>query len=355
LETKMIKVLIVDDSQTVQCFLSELLNSDPEIEVIGTVGSGQEALKFVSKNIPDVITMDLEMPKMSGLDVTRQIMETHPIPIVIVSENLESQNTSQAFQVIDAGAVAAIAKPHMSQSADFAAMAKDLIQTVKTMAEIKLVRRRSNLERKTLTLSAAGKPISSNIEVIAIGASTGGPPILCRLLQSLPDTFPVPIVIAQHIAPGFTSGLSDWLKRSSSIKVKVAEAGETLQSGIVYLAPDDKNMSVSIHKRVSLATPQNHKGACPSVSQLFQSVCDSFGAKAVGIILTGMGSDGAVELKRMRDRGAITIAQDEASCVVFGMPAEAIKLGAAVHILSPDKIASMLRDLTESQTANLRQ
>ena len=361
----MINVLIVDDSLTTQHIISSILTSDPEIRVIGVVHDGIEAMEFLRTNKPDVITMDLHMPRMSGVEVTRQIMQTKPVPIVIVSAFFEPENKELAFQLMEAGAVAAIDKPRGSEQ-QYSESANKLIQLVKNMSEVKLVTRRSSLSRSaekkaepsqqprpstTLTSLTPSTPVpsaSAQISIIGIGASTGGPPVLRQILSELEVDFPVPIVVIQHIAAGFLDGLIDWLSKSTKLKVLTAQQGMVLEPGYIYFAPNDFQMTVSKDMRAVLSKSESEHGLRPSVSCLFRSLAENFGPAAVGILLTGMGTDGSPELKLMKNKGAITLAQDEQSSIVFGMPGEAIRIGGATCVLPPEKVAPTLVALLKS-------
>lgn len=345
----MIKVLIVEDSVTAQVLLNKILSSDPDIMIIGTVSNGMQALEFVSRHKPDLITMDLHMPGMNGLEVTRKIMEVKPCPIVIVSSSWNSANKAEVFDYLEAGAVAAIEKPNRLADPDYPDLCATLIQTVRLMSEIKVVRRLPHIRpRKPL---APERIVDKNpeIRVVAIGASTGGPPALRTILSSLPGNLPVPVLIVQHIAKGFLPGLADWLNESTQLTVKIAREGEDAKPGHVYLAPDGADMGISRPRRLFLKPPKPEQSLCPSVAFLFRSVAMNFESEAIGVLLTGMGSDGAEELQLMKNKGGITIAQDKDSCVVFGMPGEAVKLGGATYILPPDKIAEKVETQLNSR------
>lgn len=343
---KTIDLLIVDDSPVARMLLEHMFSADPEIRVIGAVNSGVEAINFIARRKPHVISMDMHMPNMNGFETTRRIMATTPIPIVIVSASYESSMISKAFEAIQLGALAIFEKPYGVNHPDYAQMAKEIVTTVKLMSEIKLVRRlhqSAGLKEKDKTLPLAIDEFSSReIEIIAIGASTGGPQALESVLSGLPKDFSIPLVIVQHIALGFLQGMADWLNLTSGPVVSVARQGEQLLAGHAYIAPNGFQMGVTPTPTISLTTSLGKTSFCPSVAYLFQSVAKTFGSKAIGLLLTGMGADGAEDLKLMQKKGAITVAQDEASSVVYGMPAEAVKLKAADYVLPPKTIAQLL-------------
>lgn len=340
-----IKVLVVDDSPVARELLVHILSSDPKIQIIGTANNGEDAIAATKQLSPDVITMDIHMPKMDGYEATRKIMEIHPVPIVIVTGSANAKEVSMAMHVIEAGALAVVQKPRGSGHPDYQADISRFIQTVKLMSEVKVVRRRAFPERKTLHPPEVKLERTSEIQLVAIGASTGGPPVLQTILSRLPKNFPVPVLVVQHMAAGFMQGFVEWLNQTSSLPVHVATHGEYILSGHIYFAPDGFQMKVDKGRRISLARDENDNGLCPSVSYLFRSVAEVFGKNAIGILLTGMGKDGAEELRFMKEKGAITMAQDKESSVVHGMPGEAINLDAVMYVLPPEKIAAALINL----------
>jgi len=350
----MIKVLIVEDSQVMRDLLTFILSSDPAIQVIGTARDGREAVRAVREMRPDVVTMDIVMPNMDGFEATRIIMETTPTPIVIVSASWDPKEVERTFQAMEAGALAAVAKPVGVAHPSYKQHTKELIQIVKLMSEVKVIQRRPQ-ERKGVVISAestAGMipPATPDLKVVAIGASTGGPPAIEAILSGLPTDFPIPLLIVQHIAAGFVQGFADWLANSSGRPVKIAAQGEYLLPGRAYIAPDDLQMGVENGGRIILSSSGPENGLRPSVSWMFRSVSEVFGKNAIGVLLTGMGKDGAQELKRMKERGAVTIVQDKESSIVYGMPGEAVTLNAASYVLSPGRIAEFLSGWPRAKT-----
>jgi len=345
----MIKVLVVEDAPVVREFLVYILSSDHNIEVVGTANNGREAIEALKKKKPDIITMDIHMPEMDGFEATRIIMETHPVPIIIVSSSSSVGEIAMTFKAIEAGALAVVARPKGIGHPDYETTARELIQTVKLMSEVKVVRRwpRPAKAAPIPVVEDKIKTATQEIQIVAIGASTGGPMALQTILSNLPRDFPAPVLIVQHIASGFLDGFTGWLYQTSGFPVRIAAEGDYLLPGNAYIAPDGFQMMVKTRSHNTLNRDMSQAALRPSVSYLFESVAQVFRQNAVGILLTGMGKDGARELKIMKDCGAITIAQDEASCVVYGMPGEAVKAAAATYVLPPLKIAALLAGLVK--------
>jgi len=338
----MVKVLVVDDSPVALALLVHVLSSDPEIEVIGTARNGLQALAVMEARRPDVVTMDLHMHGMDGFAATRRIMSDCPVPVVIVSGSIDPKLDATVFKAMEAGAVAILMRPPGVEHPDHRRAARELVQTVKLMSEVKVVRRYE--PRGSVAVSpAAHEPVAPHeIKVVAIGASTGGPIVVKRILSGLPRTYPVPILVVQHMAEGFIEGFAEWLAQVCAVKVKVATHGDRLAPGEVHVGPSGFELGVDGYGRIELLPGRGGAVFCPTVGHLFDSVAENYGRHAVGVLLTGMGTDGAQALKRMRGKGAITIAQDRESSVIYGMPGEAVKLGAAQHVLPPDGILGIL-------------
>lgn len=343
-----INVLVVDDSPVARQLLVHVLESDPRIRVAGAVSNGEAAMEFVQANPPDVVLMDIHMPGMDGFEATRHIMETRAVPIVICSTT-STQDVATTFHSMEAGAVACVEKPVGALSPDHAAQVANLVQTVKLMSEVKVVRRWPKSRYASLAAAAPrdDAPKSAGIQLIGMGASTGGPPVLQTILGSLPKDFPAPILIVQHIARGFLPGLAEWLGQTTGWQIHLAGHGVMPMPGHVYLAPDDFHMGVTPSGRICLTKEEPESSLRPAVGYLFRTLANGLGPNAVGVLLSGMGRDGAAELKLMKDRGAPTIAQDRETSVVHGMPGEAILLGGATYVRAADKIAETLVTLVK--------
>lgn len=346
-----IKVLVVDDSPVARMLLVHVLESDNQIDVIGVGETGQAALDFLKESNTDVVLMDVQMPGLDGFEATRLIMETRPVPIVICTATTDPREIATTFRSMEAGAVACVEKPVAPEHPDFEPLVTNLLQTIKLMSEVKVVRRwpRTRTHSITVPVSRPVESMSAEIKIIGIGASTGGPPILQTILASLPKDFPVPVLIVQHIARGFLPGLVEWLNQTTGSKVQVASYGTTPLPGHAYLAPDEFHMGIGSSGTIILTREDAYGSLRPAVSYLFRSLAEAHGPSAVGVLLSGMGKDGAAELKMMKDRGAATIAQDRESSVVHGMPGEAIALGGATYVLPADKIADTLITLINKQ------
>ena len=343
-----ISVLVVEDSPVVRDLISHILTGDPAIRVIGAASTGEEAIRAAARLSPDLITMDVNLPGIDGYEATRRIMETCPAPIIIVSASYDPRNLGKTFQMVEAGALTFLPPPLGIGHPEFHTRAAELLRTVKLMSEIKVVRRWPKSPAKTAPkIEVKQRP--KKIEVVALGASTGGPLALKKILEGLGPGFPAPLLMVQHMSPGFVTGLAEWLQQSTHFPVRVGRHQEQILPGQSYLAPDGFHMEVGRFGRIELGTQAPVNGLRPAISPLFRSVAEFYGPSAAGVLLTGMGADGAAELALLKEKGAVTIAQDQESSVVHGMPAEAIKLGAAVYVLAPERIAELLKALVETR------
>lgn len=347
----MVSVLIVEDSPSMALLLQEIFRR-AGLHVAGLARNGREAVALTERLHPDVITMDVRMPEMDGIEATRLIMERVPTPIVVVSAALDDPELHVSFRALAYGAVAVVEKPPSPNHAGFAAAARQLIETVQAMAGVRVIRRRQNgapqstpatgapssaapSTSSTSSVSPARKPGPAP-RLLAIAASTGGPQALAVLLGGLPDTFCMPVAVVQHISPGFIGGLAEWLNSSCRLRCSVAQDGQPLLPGHVLFAPDDAHLEINARGPSLIATLSSAPPVArhrPSATPLFDSVARTCGARAIGLVMTGMGCDGTDGLRRMHERGALTLAQSPGSCVVPNMPQAAVDAGAVNEVL----------------------
>jgi len=357
-----IRVLIVDDSAAVRETMTQILSSDPLIDVIGTAADPFIAAKRIQQEVPDVITLDVEMPRMDGITFLRKLMEQHPIPVVMCSSLVED-GSETLIQAVDAGAVDIILKPKMDTKQQLQEARIRICDTVKAAAQVKLkprtFGRHRTLSAPKLTADAVlpapgnGAMAKTTERIVCIGASTGGTQSLQSVLERLPANSPG-IVVVQHMPEQFTAAFAMRLDNLCQVSVKEAEDGDTVLPGHVLIAPGNYHMLLQrsgARYYVSVKEGPLVSRHRPSVDVLFRSAAHAAGSNAVGIIMTGMGDDGAKGLLEMREAGANTIAQDEESCVVFGMPKEAINLGAAEQVISLDRIPAQILLLGRSNHA----
>ncbi|MBZ0303248.1 MAG: chemotaxis-specific protein-glutamate methyltransferase CheB [Anaerolineae bacterium] len=346
------RVLIAEDSPTVRHHLVSVMNAAPGLCVVGEARDGEEALALVGELKPDVVSMDIRMPRIDGLEATRRIMNQYPTPVVVVS-GLVDQDIDLSFQALQAGALAVVEKPLDRSDPDYATKERHLVNTLMAMAQVRVIRRwetRGAAVEVHAVPSAtpAPAPVARVTELVAIGASAGGPSALSVLLKALPAEYHAPIVVAQHMPEEFTIGLARWLDKATPLRVELAEDNLLLRPGHVYIAPGSAHLTI-VRRHGKLATRLiSERGTFryqPSVDMLFESAAQACGQSSVGVVLTGMGDDGAAGLLSMRQAGALTFAQDEASCTVFGMPGAAIARGAVANVLGLSNLATTLAGL----------
>lgn len=338
---KKIRVLIVEDTLVGQSLLKGILADDPRFEVIGTALNGKQAVDFVAIDLPDVVSMDIYMPEMDGVEATRQIMRNSPVPIVIVSSFYTPEEIKMSFSILQAGALTILSRPFGPGHPQFIQTARNYRNTLKMMSEVKVLPRRSATsfpQRVARIPDPSGKLNARQCKIVAIGASAGGPQAIQVILNGLPKEIPVPILIVQHIDAHFASGYCDWLNTTSKLPVHIASNGDVMLPGHAYLPPGDHHLGLQREGVINVSNNPAEKGLRPTVSFLFNSVHAIYGKNSICILLSGMGTDGATELKMLHDAGALTIAQDAESALVHGMPGEAIRLGGTSRVLSPAEI-----------------
>jgi two-component system chemotaxis response regulator CheB len=322
--------------------LRGILEADPGLEVVGQATDGAEAVTLAEQLAPDVITMDVDMPGVDGLEATRRIMAGVPRPIVLISA-VFTPDLDNSFRALEAGAVTLLEKPNGPGSPTFTREAAELVATVKLMAGVKLVRR-------TPPRGVDGRPVpispsvgrTDPLQLVAIAASTGGPPAVAQILRSLPTDWSVPVLVVQHIGAGFDVGLVRYLDDCCLLPVALAEHGQEVRRGGIYVSPADQHLGVTAGHRLTVTAGEPVDGYRPSANHLFRSVAAAFGPKAAGVVLTGMGRDGADGLLELRQAGGLAIAQDQATSVVYGMPRQALLQGATDEVLPVEDIARAL-------------
>jgi len=339
-----LRVVIADDSTIALRVLSGMLDSQPDIRVVARAQDGVEALEAVRTQAPDVLCTDLHMPNMDGLELTRKVMSSCPCPILVISVSVQDDDRTNVFQLIHAGAVDVFPKPRGGLSSADRRFAEDLAQRVRTVARVDVFRRQGATPTprpSALRRSARSTPLRRP-HVIAIGASTGGVQAMEEIVRLLPGSFSIPVLYIQHISEGFQSSLISWLNGRGPITVKEASAGALPLPGHVYLPADRHHLTIDGigHLQIPLTPP--HNGHRPSIDVTFESVADYYGPTAMGILLTGMGRDGATGLRAMRDAGGYTVVQDPAEAIVSGMPRAALDMNAADDALPLEGIISQL-------------
>lgn len=335
----MIRILIADDSELTRVVLRDLLSQDKEIDVICEVCDGRAAVEKTAELKPDLVIMDVMMPVMDGLDAVAEIMAATPTPILMLSANTDPQDSRSAFGAIRLGALDVMEKPTGVVTEAFSLIASKLIAKVKSLSRIKVIHHYRAQRPKP---PAPQVPVvAGKRRILAVGASTGGPKAVLQLLQGLPKQLPAAVLVVQHIADGFAPGFAAWLDRETPLPVRLAEDGQAITPGEVLIAPNNRHLTVR-EQRIALETSAPLNNCRPAVDALFQSLArQGLAAETVAVLLTGMGSDGAAGMVSLHQQGAFTIAQDEASCVVYGMPKAAIDRGGAAQVLPLEQIAGV--------------
>lgn len=324
----MIKVLLVDDSPLVRAVLRDILHATPDIVVAGEAGNGEEAVALTQRLKPDLIIMDIMMPVMDGLSALEIIMAQFPTPILVLSATMDDREVNYAFTAIKKGALDVMEKPWISGLEEEGEFGARLVEKVRILARIKVIRRRPSRAKVELRAGYQG----GERNILAIGASTGGPRAVMGIMKSLPADFKGAVFVVQHIASGFARGFAQWLDHDCAIRVRLAVDGQEFRAGEALVAPNDCHMKVE-NGKVRLVQGEPVNCCRPSIDVFFNSLAEEAGSKVVGVLLTGMGKDGAQGLHRIKEQGGVTIAQDEKSCVVFGMPKAAIALNGVDEIL----------------------
>jgi two-component system, chemotaxis family, protein-glutamate methylesterase/glutaminase len=345
------KVVLVEDSPVALEILQRLLNSSPEVDVVGTARDGVEALEVINRTRPDVICTDLLMENMDGLELTKRVMAEDPRPILVISNFVQKSDVDNVFRLLQAGASDVFPKPSTDSPTDYERLKAALVTKIKVLSNMRVTQRRPGQSLGAPTkLSASGafagnQPlmtnVSSRVKVITIGVSTGGLQAIQKIVCQLPSNFPLPIICTVHVSTGVLSGLVNWLSSECALRVKIAEVGESPSPGTVYFAPEKNNLELdSKGKFIYTHCPETDRH-CPSISATFKSVAKFYGKATAGVLLTGIGHDGAEGLQAIAQAGGITVAQEE-KAGAFGMVKEAMGLNAVQHMVAIDKIAPFL-------------
>ncbi len=347
--------MVVDDSAFMRKAISVMLESDPEIEVVGMAHNGEDGIEMAAKLKPDLITLDIEMPRMDGLTALRRIMEDNPTPVMMIS-SLTTEGAAATLEALSLGAVDFIPKQLSYVALDIVKIKDELLSKVKHIARNK-PRRPGISARRPISISPAAKkpvPVSvlgpetqkkpkKRINIVAIGTSTGGPPALQAIIPLLPKNLPVPVTVVQHMPATFTKSLAERLNSLSKVEVKEAEHGEALSPGVVYIARGGKHMTVRFNSSsysIDLSDEPSTTLHRPAVDVMVKSVAEIYGSAVLGIILTGMGNDGLEGLRLVKQKGGVVLAQNEESCVVYGMPRAVVENNLADRVLPLEQIAS---------------
>lgn len=350
-----VRVMLVEDSLVVRMLLTHIVARDPRLELVGAVASGEEALATIDTVRPDVISMDIRLPGIDGLETTRRIMAERPTPIVVVADAVEDSSLRISMNALRAGALSVVEKPVAMTNAGYDSVAGQICTQLRIMAAVPVIRRRpigSEWSTRNLRASLRGLPpprSETRPSVLAIAASTGGPPALAKVIGALPPDFPLPILLVQHMGAAFMEGFAAWLDGVVGLPVAIARDGERIAPSRVYVAPGDRHLELAVGKSLRITEAPTVGGQRPAATVLFRSIARHAGMHGLGVLLTGMGEDGALGLLEMHRAGATTIAEDESTAVVYGMPAAAVRLSAAGSILPLDHVAPHLLRLVQAE------
>jgi len=337
-----VRVLVVDDSVVVRELLREMLEHAPDIEVVGEAANGREAVERTVSLEPDLVTLDVRMPVMDGLEAVREIMAVKPTPILIITASLSKDELDVSFEAIHRGALDVMLKPRIESRSEYLEIRDGLVERIRMLSRIRVISRPRRKARKTRTIPSA-KAKERNYAVV-MGASLGGPAAVMTVLKALSENFPAPVVVVQHIASGFAEGFTLWLQRHLPFEVRLAQDGDRLRAGRILVAPDGFHTVVE-GMAVRLTDDPPINSCKPAVDALFHSAADAFRERTIAILLTGMGHDGAAGAASVKERKGHVLVQDEDSCVVFGMPKAAIQRGAADDVLPLVEIPEALVSL----------
>lgn len=344
---KKIRVLVVEDSKVIRQFLGHIIGRDPRLEIAAAVESGEEALRILDRVSPDVISLDIRLPGINGFEVTRRIMSERPTPIVVVSASVERADLQVTMNALHEGALTVLEKPTGITSSEYEVLAERLCTQLAIMSQVKVVRRHA--ARAIVRTLGPVLPRAAGYRALGVVSSTGGPKALMQVLCGLGADFPLPILTVQHITSSFLEGFAAWLEDVSPFSVEIVKDRSITRPGTIYVAaPDHHLRAENGFVRVDRSDPECAQR--PSGTVLFDSMAAALGSQALGVLLTGMGEDGAGGMLRLRQSGAHTIAEDESTAVVYGMPAEAVRLGGAVDSLPLPAIAPRILELIQPRS-----
>jgi two-component system chemotaxis response regulator CheB len=345
-----VRVMVVEDSLVVRHLLAHIVSRDPRLQLVSSVESAEEAMVAIPRIRPDVISMDVRLPGMDGLEATRRIMTECPTPIVIVARSVEDSTLRISMNALRAGALSVVEKPLGITSTDYERVADDICTQLLIMSQVPVIRRRMTAPSTIRTVRVAPSSMPVHREqprLLGLAASTGGPQALSRLLGFLPKDYSLPILLVQHMGAPFLEGFASWLDSTVDLKVLLAQDGAMPVAGEVYVAPGDRHLRINRDGVLQLGDDTKIDNQRPAATALFQSMADNVGDGGVGVLLTGMGEDGAQGLLRLRQVGGITITEDASTAVVYGMPAAAVRLGASQISLPLDLIGTRLLQLSK--------